>query len=64
VSGTDEYGSVDWAMSYARDYRNENQAKDALRTLADEIISLRAENKLFRELVGQIRRDRKFERRC
>ena len=53
-----EYGSVDWAMNYARDYRNENQAKDALRALADEIVTLSAENRLFRELVGQIRRER------
>jgi hypothetical protein len=61
VSGDVKYGSVEWAMNYARDYRNENQAKVALQALADEIISLRAENKLFRELVGQIRRDREFE---
>jgi hypothetical protein len=61
VSGDVKYGSVEWAMNYARDYRNENQAKVALQALADEIMSLRAENKLFRELVGQIRRDREFE---
>lgn len=61
VSGDVKYGNVEWAMNYARDYRNENQAKVAFRALADEIISLRAENKLFRELVGQIRRDREFE---
>ena len=51
-----EYGSVDWAMNYARSYRNENQAKDAFAALADGIITLRAENQLFRELIGQIRR--------
>ena len=53
-----KYGSVDWAMNYARGYRNENQAKDALAVLADEILKLRAENQLFRELVGQIRVER------
>lgn len=53
-----EYGSVDWAMQFARDYRNENRAKDALAVLADEILTLRAENRLFRELIGQIRMQR------
>jgi hypothetical protein len=49
-----EYGSVDWAVRYARDYRNENVAKDALKTLADEVLTLRAENRLARELLGKI----------
>lgn len=49
-----EYGSVDWAVRHARDYRNENVAKDALRALADEVLRLQAENRLARELLGKI----------
>lgn len=62
VTKIPEYGSVDWAMSYAREYRNENQAKVAFAALADEIVTLRAENRLFRELVGQIRDERAGDR--
>ena len=45
---------TDWALTFARGYRQENRAAVAFHRLADTVIELRAENKVLRELVASL----------
>ena len=45
---------TDWALTFARSYRQEDQAATALHRLADAVIELRAENRVLRELVASL----------
>jgi len=46
---------VDGAITYAREYRSQNQAADALRILADAVLELRAETRVLRGLLNEFR---------
>src|SRR4051812_35216966 len=44
--------TVDGAINYARSYRQENMAADALRILADAVLELRGENTAYRKMIS------------